>query len=356
MRCRLPLTLTALWCTTTAITCSEGPVYPGVTSTGKLSERHAEPNSPGYESQWCDDSQAITMAGSGIPGHCHTQGLGFSGDTVVVACEKTNNGAIQAFHVTPAANGDVKLTPGAVRRTREFFDKRHDHPNVGNGTRVTAFEGQDPKWTKNVIPAVIATGEQIRDNFTPVVVMEAETLDTVCEFNHWNKDHAGTADLGAVAMFAHDNRTFLAACGYSCDEFYIYELEDLEQPQCGAKLLLEHDSRKWRSYQGIAIMPTEGGELLMLGTAQTRLQVRQLKNFDPDDLSKLEFPGVGSYQETGNFRRDEGWRWAEQSKPHFHQGLATRPMGNGEIEIWTAPLNAESTGKMHMVRCRKDVN
>jgi hypothetical protein len=300
---------------------------------------------------WCKDGGSYTeyeINASGIPNGCHTQGNSVRGDRLVVACQGKDgdepSGWVQSFY---------KDGSGPIGDARSLCTVSHNHPNVGNGITVTADGSAD-----DLYPIVNAgTGDYVSSS-TYVQFRKYSNNRSVCSFSHDIHDGYGRSSLGAVSAVAFNSVTYIAACGYNCDEFYIYRIDHPESGDCGATLVSTLIARgdhadassignagsgdtNWGLYNGVALIKNHLEQVFMIGTHQKFMDTWRLDNFGtstPTYQKLSKFKWVGAYPQDGNY--------------YFEQGLSIEYVGQREYAIWFSPHDYD--GSFRLYRCKRD--
>jgi hypothetical protein len=280
---------------------------------------------------WCNTYQEFYPVKGGASDFCHTQGVTAIGSKVVTSCQAdTNNARMQVYNRSAVAN----TTPSAVF---SVHSGALDHPVVGTG--VDHYEYDDSGFMTEhtqYYPIVTANVDDKTQSAVVDIYDIANNNSPVCSFSHTGRptDRA----LGAVSMVVSNNVTYLAACGWDCNDLYIYQL-DLSAARCGNSLIGTFDGKNnaairvdagagdknWGTYNGIALFAS-GGNVFMIGTHNQFMATWRIQGFGG--------PASGVvFRKLARFRWDATW----DDQTYFKQSLGLERVSSTRLAIWLSP-------------------
>jgi hypothetical protein len=310
---------------------------------------------------WCDRYAEYPSLKAHIPESCHTQAISVSRREIAVSCQGTGReqrGRLQSFDraVLDAPAGLTTLHPGGVG----------NHPAIGNGVTLRKIDSRGRSGTAmDVFPVVNGgTGSHTADP-TLVEVRRTGTHQRICGFKHTYHDGYGRRSLGAASLVAVNGQAYLAACGWNCDDFYLYHLADPSHPSCAPRLMSRlrargqrsdtarvvdagAGDRNWGFYNGVALLTNRNDELFMVGTHTTFLDTWQIQNYTS---------ASPRYRKLAKFRWEGTWR--VDGKPYFKQGLSTEFLSARRFAIWLSPHDYRSCGSakcLRVYRCERGLD
>jgi hypothetical protein len=311
---------------------------------------------------WCDAYSEHEPFTTTLTESCHTQGITVGQDRFTVACMGTSGdktGWVQSFEKSTA------FVPAAIGSARRLYSAPFNHPNVGNGLFITQQDAAGQSTTYTVYPVVNASGDG--DNAGGGTIVEIRKFDTherTCSFRHDIKDAYGRSSLGAISAVGIDNAAYIAACGWNCDEFYIYGLAHPESGDCGPQLVSKlrargtgadtspivdagAGDRNWGFYQGVALIVNEQDEVFMVGTHQSYMDTWQISGFRGSSRT---------FRKLSKFKWDGSW--SVDGHTYFQQGVSLEWVASDRLAIWLSPhdFRTRDNGRyVRVYRCERQL-
>jgi len=288
---------------------------------------------------WCDTYEEFYPV-PGLGRDCHTQGVTVIGSQVVTSCQD-DSGNVARLHVyerasfcRPPPTAILSLRTGAL-----------DHPVAGTGVDHYEYGDDGTEAAHTYYYPVVTTDVADKNRSAMVDIVDTAQSSVVCSFAHTGR--SGDRTLGAASLVVAEGVTYLATCGWDCDDFYIYQL-DLSSPSCGAQLRGSFDLKNrsslrvdagagdenWGLYNGIALF-VSGGDVFMIGTHHRFMDTWRIQGFGGASngvffrkLAKLKWDAT----------------WSGDGQPYFKQSLGIEQVTTTRLAIWLSPHDYNQYG------------